>query len=158
MGTRNTLISGAGFTLFSEYFEEDRVFLTLDQDLRFEAEPGRITVGVPLEVWEVIRKHSPARFGLADQSDVDLTVEVARRVDARIQKVEAQRRDGNDSAFVRTVGMMVYGSVDSPREQQIASGIEWHLMERARQRLLRDRIAALQAAQRPSEGGEPDGG
>ncbi|CAN5697458.1 hypothetical protein BH23PLA1_BH23PLA1_33030 [soil metagenome] len=55
MSTRSTLHHGGRHHLFVDYCEVGTVFLTME-GTAFEATPGRVTVAIPLDLWEQIRQ------------------------------------------------------------------------------------------------------
>jgi hypothetical protein len=82
-------------------------------------------------------------------------------VDARIAEYQEALRDHPDRAgWARFAGSLLYGGAEEPREEQVASGMEYYRGERQRQREVQAAIEELRAAQlrggkhdRATEGG-----
>jgi hypothetical protein len=82
-----------------------------------------------------------------EKEDAELLTMVEAAVDERITRYEAVARDHPDrAAFVSFLGCLPYGSADTPRAEQIRTGMEYFRSERQRQRKVWDRIAALREA------------
>ena len=59
MSTKSSIACGPNFHLYHEAFEQDAVYLELEQAF-FEASPNKVTVAIPVVIWEVIRQHAGA--------------------------------------------------------------------------------------------------
>ena len=70
MSTKYTVDSGDRHQLYLELFEPGRVYLRLT-GAEFEARPGAVTVAIPLDLWERLRK--------VEIDDDVLTIEGERR-------------------------------------------------------------------------------
>lgn len=142
MSTRSSLRSGENFHLFEECFDRDAVWLELS-GCEFEAAPGQVAVRIPLAIWEHVRDATIAQFDLVDLNDEALEQHVRELWSKRQEML----RNEPERSILRFVGAMVWG-VGSP-DEQLAHGLEWHLGERERQRVLRTEIDALK---RPDRG------
>lgn len=71
MSTNTTLGEGEGFHLYQDMFQDDRVYLELD-NVEFEARPDQITVSIPLEIWELIRQCKAADTSFGERTDEEL--------------------------------------------------------------------------------------
>lgn len=150
MSTKSTLAYGDNFHLYRECFDDENVYLELN-GLHFETTPGSAMVQIPLVVWEVIRGYSPADFSLVDKTDEELRSLAESYVQDRIDSVEqaeAEGRHESQIAFRKMVGMLVHGTYDQPRFEQLRLGVESLTAQRARQRTLRDAIESLRKQQR----------
>lgn len=133
MSTKSTIAHGRGFHFYHEAFDEDGVYLELE-DVEFEAGYRRVMVKIPVDVWEVIRHTAPARLDLVDSSDEELRRTVERQVDERIAEYEQAKGDSQQEALVSLFGALLFGSADEPHEEQVRSGVEYYTRERERQR------------------------
>lgn len=150
MSTKSTLAHGKEFHLYHEVLEGDHVYLEL-ATTHFEAGYGRVMVEIPIHIWEVIRRRGGADLTLADKSDSDLRQMVEHDVDERIrmyQEAVARRESGRPQSTL--LYTFPYGSVDAPREQLVASGIEYYLECRRHQQEVKARINDLEQEQPPS--------
>lgn len=83
MSTKSTLVYGPGFHLYHECFEQDNVYLELEKT-HFECCPDRVTVAIPVVVWEVIRQLEGVDFSWAAKSDDEIQSFVEQEVHGRI--------------------------------------------------------------------------
>jgi hypothetical protein len=99
---------------------------------------------IPVHIWETIRHLGGARLELVDEEDDGLLAMVERDVDQRIAEYQHALSESPDRAgFIALFGCLPYGTADSPRADQIRSGMEYFRRERQRQREVKARIAAL---------------
>lgn len=143
MSTRSTLAHGPGFHLYHEVFEEDYVYLQVE-GTQFEAGYGRVMVPIPVHVWEVIRRYPGVDLGLADQTDDKLRRHVEQMVDDRLKR--HQEAAENVKPIAALAGALVFGSIDEPREVQLAKGLEDYTRRREHQRQIQRAIAELERA------------
>jgi len=150
MSTKFTIAHGDEFHFYNEVFDYDHVYLELNTT-HFEAAYGRVMVPVPIHIWETIRHLGGARFDLIDKEDVDLLATIEQSVDRRIAEYQlAMRENSNQGACIAFFGALLYGTADSPRDEQIRRGMDYFRQERQRQREVKARIVALRSAQRRS--------
>jgi hypothetical protein len=142
MSTKSTLVYGSGFHLYHECFEQDNVYLELEK-AHFECYPDRVTVAIPVVVWEVIRQSAGADFSWAAKSDDEIRSFVEQEVNSRITAF--QDEDSGLKTFM--FSNSVFGPVSEPRENQIEKGLAYYFGERDRQRKLLEQIQDLVAAQ-----------
>src|SRR5574343_478775 len=83
MSTKSSIACGPNFHLYHEAFEQDAVYLELEQAF-FEASPDKVTVAIPVVVWEVIRQYAGADLSWAAKSDEEIRQWVEHEVDERI--------------------------------------------------------------------------
>ena len=75
MSTHSTFGYGRNFSLHEDVLDRTpHVWLTLD-GCNFEATAQGVRVEIPLAVWEVVRRHTPARFDLAALTGAQLRAE-----------------------------------------------------------------------------------
>ena len=139
MSTKSTLAHGPGFHLYHECFEQDTVYLELEK-AHFECYPDRVTVAIPVVVWEVIRQSAGADFSLAAKSDDEIRSYVEQEVHERI--TDFQNKDSGSKRFL-FVGNGVFGSASEPIEIQIEKGLAYYFGERDRQSKLFEQIQDL---------------
>lgn len=133
MSTKSTIAHGKEFHFYHEALDEDNVYLELE-NVEFEAGYQRVTVQIPVDIWEVIRHTAPARLDLVESSDEELRQMVESRVDERIAEYERARGDSRQEALISLCGSLVFGSADEPREEQIRRGLAYYTRDRERQR------------------------
>ncbi len=108
-------------------------------------------------IWETIRHLGAADMSLSDKTDDELLRTVEADVDERIAKYRAKNPNGSGTDLLRYVGMLVYGTADTPRDRQIETGMLYFDEERRRQRELRDAIEAIKrrGCEQPSPAKDP---
>jgi hypothetical protein len=137
MSTKATIAYGPTFHFYNEVFDEDHVYLRLEQ-VQFEAGSNRVMVPIPVHIWEVIRRYAGIDLSLAEKTDEELLAEVVRAVDERIADYAAA--EGQARALVAFSGSLVFDSVEAPRDEQIEAGMRYYREQRERQRRV---IAAI---------------
>ncbi|MGZ4960829.1 MAG: hypothetical protein ACXV7J_16435 [Methylomonas sp.] len=144
MSTKSSIAYGPNFHFYHEAFEQDAVYLELDRAF-FDASPDKVTVAIPVVVWEVIRQYGGADLSWATKSDEEIRQWVENEVDERIAR---NLVDSPSLALLRTMGAMTFGPASDAREAQIESGLAYGFEKRDQQRDLLARIDELKAAQR----------
>ena len=147
MSTKITLAHGANFHFYSEGFDDDFVYLEL-ADVDFEATSRRITVPIPIAVWETVRQKGGTSFDLAEASDEEITGRVEKEVGERIASLLEARKKGGSNRFIRPSEWLVYGKANETREVQIAEGIEFYRRERKRQRAIKLKMQEYKTSER----------
>ncbi len=141
MTVKATLAYGKNFHFYHEGLDNNHVYLELE-DVPYDVGYRRIMVAIPIDVWEVIRGLGAANLDLVDASDDELIGAVEKKVDERLVAYEEARASAPERAeWLRFSDSAAFGSMDEPRERQIAKGIEYYKTERARQREVGLRIA-----------------
>ena len=129
MSTKCTVVYDDNFHLYSECFEQGldrKVWLQLEgKDFEFEVNQHGVTVGIPLAIWEVIRKRTIETYDLIGKSTAEI-----RKI---CEEFVANRSKEGLGALC---GMMVYGDVDDDPQVQIDNGVAHYLKEQAEQELL----------------------
>jgi predicted transcriptional regulator len=131
MSTKATIAYGPTFHFYHEVFDESYVYLELEQ-VQFEASYNRMMVPIPVHIWEVIRQHPGLDLSLAEKTDDAIRAEVTQAVDERLQEYAAA--DEKSRSWIALSGLMVFGSVETPRDEQIAAGVSYYTERRAHQR------------------------
>ena len=144
MSTKSSIACGPNFHFYHEAFEQGAVYLELEQAF-FEASPDKVTVAIPVVVWEVIRQYAGADLSWAAKTDEEIRQWVENEVDERIalsQTATANR------AFFRMCGNSTFGSVDDSREMQLKRGLVYCFEMREKQRQLIAQVNELMSNQR----------
>jgi len=148
MSTKSTIVRGQNFHFYREVFDDDHVYLELDTT-RFEAAYGRVTLPIPIHVWETIRHLAAAELDLVDEEDDALLARVERDVDKRIAEYQqALVETPGLAGLLAFSGCLPYGTADSPRADQISRGMEYYQRKRERQRNMKRRIDMLREMSR----------
>ncbi len=145
MSTKNSLAHGPNFHLYREAFDENNVYLELE-GTQFEASYNRVLLPIPIHIWELIRCYPSIDFEHADKTDVELSQHVEREVDERLKHY--QEASEKAKTLVSLFGSLVFGSIDQPREEQIAAGIAYFTKTRSHQRQIQRAIAELEQLNR----------
>ena len=144
MSTKSSIACGPNFHLYREAFEQDAVYLELEQAF-FEASPDKVTVAIPVVVWEVIRQYAGADLSWATKSDEEIQQWVENEVDQRIALIQTATAN---RAFFRIWGNSAFGSIDDPREIQLERGLAHCFEMRDKQRQLIAQVNELMSNQR----------
>lgn len=147
MSTRATIAHSPSFHLFSEAFDDSCIHLQLT-GVEFEASTGEVTVSIPLEQWEVMRAYTTVDLSLCEKTDDDLMAVVEAAVTQRSARFNGLPPDATRMrGLMNLAGMFLYGSADTPYEDQIIRGMAYHTALRASQRELKQKILELRALQ-----------
>ena len=146
MSTKSTLVYGLSFHLYNDCFEQDNVYLELEKT-HFECYPDKVTVAIPVVVWEVIRQSAGADFSWAAKSDDEIQSFVEQEVHGRLTAFQDKESGSKKFMF----GNSVFGLASEPRENQIEKGLAYYFGERDRQRKIFEQIQDL-VAKRKSHG------
>ena len=85
---------------------------------------SEVTVAIPLGVWKEMRQTTLSMERYLDMSPSELRQEAEKSVDERLAEWEARGRDPKDILALR--GVMAYGVIESPRDEQIENYIRWY--------------------------------
>ena len=124
MSTKSTIKYGDDFHFYNECFEDDKVYLELDKASWDADSTGRITVGIPIAIWEFIKDTPSTEFKYAHMSDSDLEKDVTNYVDERIAKYNSE--EDTAKAWTNFIGCIPYGLASDPRDEQISRGIDYY--------------------------------
>lgn len=141
MSTKCTIKYGDGFHFYDECFDDDNVYLQLDE-ADVEMYGRQVTLAIPKAVWAVIRESAPVELPYAKMKDSEIEAEVTKTVDERI--AEYKVADEKSKPILNFMGSLPFGGADSPREEQIARGIEYYSSERRRQKRILNQIRKYQ--------------
>lgn len=127
-----TIATGAGFYLYHEEMPfqknyENHVWLEME-NVEFEARSQRITVKIPVAVWEYLRGFPGIDLGLSRKSDDEILAEADAWVDRHIKDVKATE-EPKKSVWYLLAGLSPLGPPESTRAEQLRRAIEY-LMER----------------------------
>lgn len=130
MSTKSSIAHGSNFHLYHEVFDNEMVYLELEKAI-FEACPDRVTVGIPVVVWEVIRQMPGADLSWAAKSDEEIRSYVEKEVGKRIAI-----NQGENSKMKAFLGFhnRLFGDVNTPKAEQIACGVAHYSKVRGEQR------------------------
>ena len=143
MSTKISIAHGADFHLYSESFDEEHVFLRLD-NAYYQASPGSVTVEIPLHVWEHLRSFPGADLSAAQLSDAEILREAEDAVNKRLATAAS---NGEEAQFILArLGGALMGSVDLPRDQQVANYVAYRNRQREQQKAVLARIEALKSS------------
>jgi len=112
MSTKSTIAHGKDFHLYHDgnFGVRDKyVFFELDNCDFVAYAKSKITVRIPLQIWEFTRRYPGMSFDLAKLSDAELKQEVERRVD---KNIDDYRKAGEGSKWL-------FFEADLPRKRQI---------------------------------------
>lgn len=140
MSTKSTIMHGPDFHFYSEGFDDDHVYLELT-GTEFDVEDNTVSVAIPIAIWEVIRDYTSISFDLVDKTEDELLRQVETAVEERM--FAYAKSEGRRKGLMAMSGAWVYGSADSPREEQVSKGLFFLRREQERQRMVRDGIAEL---------------
>lgn len=143
MSTKSSIAHGSNFHLYHEAFEQDAVYLELDRAV-FEASPDKVTVAIPILVWEVIRQYAAADLSWAAKSDEEILQWVENEVGERLA---LSQTDMAQSPFIGIWGNSAFGAPDNPRDIQIGRGLAYAFERRDKQRQLLAQVNELVANQ-----------
>jgi len=137
MSTKSTLAHADDFHFYTELFDERHVYLEL-RGVDFVAGRDRVTVPIPLSIWEVIRTLGGVEdLSLVQASDERLRVLAETDVDARIAAYQSDPdRESPQRAWF-------HSGADLPREEQVAEALGEYRASRQQQREIHAAIQAI---------------
>ena len=141
MSTKCSIAHGPDFHLYSESFDEEHVFLCLD-NVEFEATRDGMTVKIPLHIWEFLRSFPGADLSYASKTDADIKREAIAAVDYRLAAICAAKPPLAQSLIALGDNLLM-GAIDLPRDKQIANYVEYHQHQRSRLQVVVARVVAL---------------
>jgi hypothetical protein len=153
MSTKSTVAYGSNFHFYKEALDESFIYLELE-GVQFEASYNRVTVPIPVHIWEVIRRYPGIDLSWAEKSDEEIVQYVERAVDERIR--EYQEADERSKKLIAFFGSLVFGGADISRSEQIETGIAYFQRTREHQQQVKRAIEELERDNsRSSRGGNP---
>ncbi len=145
MSSKATIVYDDDFHLYREPGDRHHVYLQM-RGTHHEAGYNRVMVPIPIHIWEVIRKQGGPDLSLAGLTDDQLLDHVADRVDERIagyQKAVAE--DASHLGILAFACGLPFGKADTPREEQIAKGLDYYRDLRRDQQEIKTAIEKLEA-------------
>ncbi len=91
MSTKSTIAYGEKFHLYTDCFDEEHVWLQLDQPIEFEANQHAVTVRLPLALWEYLRTFTTAETDLAAKTEAELRAIAKERLSATARQYREER-------------------------------------------------------------------
>ena len=140
MSTKSSIAYGSNFHLYQEALDDSYIYLELEQ-VPFEAAYNRVTVPIPVHIWEVIRQYPSIDLTWAEKTDEDILQHVQKEVHERIERFRAV--DGAQAALIALSGSMAYGSANLPEAEQIKKGIDSFYTLRTHQQQVKAAIDEL---------------
>jgi len=142
MSTKATVAYGPNFHLYQEGSDENFIYLSLE-GVSFEATYNRVTVPIPVHIWEVIRQYSGTDLSWAEQTDEEIESYVEQSVNERILAYEQAENEQN-RGLIALCGSLVYGTADSPRQEQLEQGVAYFKRLREHQQQIKQAIETLE--------------
>ena len=140
MSTKSSIAYGSNFHLYHEALDDSYIHLELEQ-VPFEAAYNRVTVPIPVHIWEVIRQYPGIDLTWAEKLDEDILQHVRKEVRERIERFKTA--DDAQAALISLSGSMTYGSAELPEVEQIQKGIDSFYALRAHQQQVKAAIDEL---------------
>lgn len=140
MSTKCTVMYYDNFHLYHECFDNQNVYLQIDNG-QFEASQDSVTLTIPLEIWESIRRCKCADLSLAGKTDEELTQQVTLEVEDRV--IKYQEAHDKLKPLIALGGSMVYGDVKSSKEEQIENGVTYYQKERDKHNAMKDKLQKI---------------
>jgi len=140
MSTKSTITFGPTFHLYHDLAEEACVYLRVEKT-EFETTNDCVTIRIPTEIWEHLRKFETFTPQWAGKSDQEILEEITSAVDERIRKYSEADQRVKD--FIAFCGSGCYGLASDPRDQQITSGVEWATRKRTYEIQILEKIRKL---------------
>ena len=145
MSGKASLAYDDDFHLYREVGDNRHVYLQLNGTY-YQAVYNRVTVPIPIHIWEVIRKQGGPDLSLAGLTDEQLLDYVAQQVDERIAGYrKAVTEEAAGLGMLAFTGSFPFGKPDAPREEQMASGLDFYREVRRDQQEVKAAIEKLEA-------------
>jgi hypothetical protein len=154
MSTKATVAYGSNFHFYKEALEENFIYLELE-GVSFEANYNRVMVPIPVHIWEVIRQYPGTDLSWADKTDEEADKtdeEIASYVEQKVnERRERYQQAENDQmrGLVALFGSLAYGSADTPRLEQVDSGVAYFKRLRDHQQQIKQAIEELEKTNKP---------
>lgn len=142
MSTKATVAYGKNFHFYREVLDDNFIYLELE-GVQFEASYNRVMVPIPVHIWEVIRKYEGVDISWADKTDEEIIHYVEQEVDERIQQYQEAENEKSKS-LIALFGSLAFGKADSPRSEQIETGVEYFKRLREHQQQIKQAIEELE--------------
>ncbi|MFP4338545.1 MAG: hypothetical protein ACLFQP_11500 [Halothece sp.] len=142
MSTKATVAYGPNFHLYKEVCDENFIYLSLE-GVSFEATYNQVMVPIPVHIWEVIRQYTGTDLSWSDQTDEEIESYVEQEVNERILAYEQAENEPNRE-LIALCGSLIYGSANSPRQEQLEQGVAYFKRLREHQQQIKQAIATLE--------------
>lgn len=142
MSTKSTVAYGPNFHLYQEVGDENFIYLSLE-GVSFEATYNRVMVPIPVHIWEVIHQYPGTDLSWSDQTDEEIESYVEQEVNERLIGYEQAENDQH-RGLIALCGSLIYGSADSPRQEQLEQGVAYFKRLREHQQQIKQAIEALE--------------
>jgi len=142
MSTKCSISYSENHHLYNECFDDDNIYLSL-KNCPFEVSNGGVMVSIPLYIWETIRHKGAPDLSKADLTDDQLLQDVESQVDKRIKEYQEAVDNDKLKSWLNFCGSFIFGGVDTSREEQVKSGMEYSKVERSRQKVIKSKIEEL---------------
>ncbi|AFZ51357.1 hypothetical protein [Dactylococcopsis salina] len=142
MSTKATVAHGSNFHLYKEVCDENFIYLSLE-GVSFEASYNRVMVPIPVHIWEVIRQYPGTDLSWSDHTDEEIESYVEQEVNKRIMAYQQAENDQH-RGLIALSGSLVYGSADSPRQEQLEQGVAYFKRLREHQQQIKQAIELLE--------------
>jgi len=145
MSSKATIVYGDDFHFYCQPGDRNHVYLQM-RGTHYEAGYNRVVIPIPVHIWEVIRRRGGPDLSPAGLTDEQLLDHVAEQMDERIagyQKAIAE--DASHLGILAFTGSIPYGEADTPREEQIAKGLDFYRDLRRDQQEIKTAIEELEA-------------
>jgi hypothetical protein len=146
MSTKATVASGQNFHLYQEVLDDNYIYLSLE-GVQYEASYNRITVPIPVHIWEVIRQYQSVDLSFVNYTDDELHQYVENQVDKRLERY--QNAAPNVKGLIGLAGSLTFGNVNHECSQQIENGIAYYTKLREHQQQISQAIAELSRVNSP---------
>ena len=126
MSTRSTIYydgdSAGEFHLYQDGFEHWTIYLDVETEVA--GARSTLTIPIPLSVWAKMRQKTTGCEKYLEMSAGELRQEAEKEIDARLTEWRARGSDPKD--IMALLGIMAYGTIESPRDEQIESYTRWY--------------------------------
>lgn len=111
---KQTITQGNGFHIYKEDLNPNFIYLELkDKSVQFyEATPNQLTIRIPAEIWEYLRKFPALDLSLTRKSEKEILKEIKKTVQER-SKSQTQ------------IGFFIYGHYTDPQPTQIQNALTY---------------------------------
>lgn len=134
MSTKINLISGDGYKVYRQCFDDENIYLQLTDVEVMKSDNTHIIV-IPNWMWENIKKaNSLTDLSLINLSDEEIMKKTTEEVDSRIKELSLFGKEDNMAKLINMEKYVVFGDSKSPRDEQIKKGMSFYLKQRDRQK------------------------
>lgn len=140
MTNKNILLNGRNYKVYTRCFDEENIYLQFE-GFEFSTNDDLVTVAIPLNVWENIRKiDGISQLDLVNMSDSEIEKKVVEEVDGRIRELSLFGKEDNMAKLIKMENYLVYGDANDSKDNQIKKGLSFYLEQRERQKAIINKI------------------